>query len=192
MVDGALFSIGDPHISQGDGELSGTAIEASLNVLFQVFVRKDFHFPSPLLETADEWIVHGFDEDLNVAMRSEIGETVAVHVVNQHLRCRVGKVKRVFDPHGIILPRRRLFPPTVLFKNVDAAVPVYVSATNPVREALIIAFRTDGMEFPRRGWILPVGFRVTKIALRAAQDFRGLDHRQGSPPYPEGPAPEGR
>jgi acetamidase/formamidase len=69
MVDGALFSIGDPHISQGDGELSGTAIEASLNVLFQVFVRKDFHFPSPLLETPSEWIVHGFDEDLNVAMR---------------------------------------------------------------------------------------------------------------------------
>src|SRR5262249_25827304 len=31
-VDGALFSIGDPHISQGDGELSGTAIEASLDV----------------------------------------------------------------------------------------------------------------------------------------------------------------
>ncbi|MDB5988288.1 MAG: Acetamidase/Formamidase [Nevskia sp.] len=70
MVDGALFSIGDPHISQGDGELSGTAIEASLNVLFQVIVRKDFDFPSPLLETADSWIVHGFNEDLNLAMRS--------------------------------------------------------------------------------------------------------------------------
>lgn len=69
-VDGALFSVGDPHISQGDGELSGTAIEASLNVLLQVHVRKDFAFPSPLLETAAEWIVHGFDEDLNVAMRS--------------------------------------------------------------------------------------------------------------------------
>jgi acetamidase/formamidase len=69
QVDGALFSIGDPHISQGDGELSGTAIEASLNVLFQVFLRKDFTFPSPLLETPKNWIVHGFDEDLNVAMR---------------------------------------------------------------------------------------------------------------------------
>jgi acetamidase/formamidase len=68
-VDGALFSIGDPHISQGDGELSGTAIEASLNVLFQVILRRDFHFPSPLLQTPDSWIVHGFDEDLNVAMR---------------------------------------------------------------------------------------------------------------------------
>ena len=68
-VDGALFSIGDPHISQGDGELGGTAIESSLHVLFQVFLRKDFAFPSPLLETPVEWIVHGFDPDLNVAMR---------------------------------------------------------------------------------------------------------------------------
>ena len=31
-VEGALFSIGDPHVSQGDGEISGTAIEASLDV----------------------------------------------------------------------------------------------------------------------------------------------------------------
>jgi acetamidase/formamidase len=68
-VDGGLFSIGDPHISQGDGELSGTAIEASLNVLFQIVLRKDFSFPSPLLEAPDCWIVHGFDEDLNKAMR---------------------------------------------------------------------------------------------------------------------------
>ena len=70
QVEGALFSIGDPHVSQGDGELSGTAIESSLDVLYQVILRKDFSFPSPLLETPNWWIVHGFDEDLNVAMRS--------------------------------------------------------------------------------------------------------------------------
>lgn len=70
MVDGGLFSIGDPHISQGDGEISGTAIEASLDVTFQIFLRKDMTVPSPLLETPREWICHGFDEDLNVAMRN--------------------------------------------------------------------------------------------------------------------------
>lgn len=70
QVDGALFSVGDPHISQGDGEVSGTAIESSLDVLLQVVVRRDFSFPSPLLETCDSWIVHGFDEDLDVAMRN--------------------------------------------------------------------------------------------------------------------------
>jgi acetamidase/formamidase len=69
QVEGGLFSIGDPHVSQGDGELSGTAIEASLNVLFQIILRKDFTVKSPLLETPKYWIVHGFNEDLNVAMR---------------------------------------------------------------------------------------------------------------------------
>jgi formamidase len=69
QVDGALFSVGDPHISQGDGEISGTAIEASLDVLLQINLRKDFRFPSPLLETPLYWITHGFDEDLNLAMR---------------------------------------------------------------------------------------------------------------------------
>lgn len=69
QVDGGLFSIGDPHISQGDGELSGTAIESSLDVIFQMVLRKDFTFPSPLLETPECWIVHGFNEDLDIAMR---------------------------------------------------------------------------------------------------------------------------
>ena len=78
QVDGALFSIGDPHVSQGDGELSGTAIEASLNVLFQVVLRKDFQVASPLLETPKYWIVHGFNEDLNVAMRDASKEMLSL------------------------------------------------------------------------------------------------------------------
>jgi acetamidase/formamidase len=69
QVEGGLFSIGDPHVSQGDGEISGTAIESSLNVLMQIVLRKDFEAPGPLLETPKWWIVHGFHEDLNVAMR---------------------------------------------------------------------------------------------------------------------------
>jgi acetamidase/formamidase len=69
QVDGGLFSIGDPHVSQGDGELSGTAIESSLNVLLQIVLRKDIQTPGPLLETPKWWIVHGFNEDLNLAMR---------------------------------------------------------------------------------------------------------------------------
>ncbi|KQZ30024.1 acetamidase/formamidase family protein [Caulobacter sp. Root1472] len=69
QVEGGLFSIGDPHVSQGDGEISGTAIESSLTVLMQIVLRKDFVAPGPLLETPKWWIVHGFHEDLNVAMK---------------------------------------------------------------------------------------------------------------------------
>ena len=70
QVEGGLFSIGDPHVSQGDGEISGTAIESSLNCLFQIILRKDFEFPSPLLETPKHWIVHGFGDDLDAAMKN--------------------------------------------------------------------------------------------------------------------------
>jgi acetamidase/formamidase len=82
QVPGALFSVGDPHVSQGDGEISGTAIEASLDVLFEVRVRKDFHFPSPLLETPRYWIVHGFHQDLNVAMRN--ASTDMMRLLTEH------------------------------------------------------------------------------------------------------------
>ena len=85
QVDGGLFSIGDPHISQGDGEISGTAIEASLNVLFQIVLRKDFTFPSPLLETPENWIVHGFGADLDESMRNASVDMLQFLTENQGL-----------------------------------------------------------------------------------------------------------
>ena len=39
-VPGALLSVGDPHAAQGDGELSGTAIECSMTGTFQVILHK--------------------------------------------------------------------------------------------------------------------------------------------------------
>ncbi|ACT60230.1 acetamidase/formamidase family protein [Hirschia baltica] len=85
QVKGGLFSIGDPHVSQGDGEISGTAIEASLDVFFQIIVRKDFKFPTPLLETDEHWIVHGFDEDLNKAMKNTAKDMLELLTDHQDL-----------------------------------------------------------------------------------------------------------
>lgn len=70
QVEGALLSLGDAHFAQGDSELSGTAVEASVNCLIKVSVRKDFSFDSPILETPTSWITHAFDPDLNAAMRA--------------------------------------------------------------------------------------------------------------------------
>ncbi len=69
LVPLALFSAGDPHVSQGDGEISGTAIEASLNVTLRFTVRRDFPVHNPVLETPTHWITHAFHEDLGAAMR---------------------------------------------------------------------------------------------------------------------------
>lgn len=67
-VPGALFSVGDPHASQGDSELCGTAIECSLTGKFQLILHKKsaltgtflYELDHPFLETDDEWIIQGF------------------------------------------------------------------------------------------------------------------------------------
>ena len=67
-VKGALFSVGDPHAAQGDSELCGTAIECSLTGTFQFILHKRGSLAGtsleklnyPLLETQDEWVLHGF------------------------------------------------------------------------------------------------------------------------------------
>ncbi|MBA4109969.1 MAG: acetamidase [Leptothrix sp. (in: Bacteria)] len=67
-VAGAMFSVGDPHASQGDSELCGTAIECSLTGTFQLILHKKASLPGtplaelnhPLLETQDDWVLHGF------------------------------------------------------------------------------------------------------------------------------------
>ena len=44
---GARFSIGDGHATQGDGEVSGTAIETPMQALVRLSVRKDLHVTGP-------------------------------------------------------------------------------------------------------------------------------------------------
>jgi len=46
-VPGALLGIGDPHAAQGDGEVCGSAIETSAEVVVRVTVRKDLSIESP-------------------------------------------------------------------------------------------------------------------------------------------------
>jgi acetamidase/formamidase len=70
QVAGAMLSVGDPHVSQGDGEVSGTALEASLNGLLRLTVRRDLDIGVPVLETPSELLVHGFGDDLDDAMRA--------------------------------------------------------------------------------------------------------------------------
>jgi acetamidase/formamidase len=51
-VDGALFSIGDTHAAQGDGEVCGTAIESQMNVEATFDLVKGANLKSPRFTTA--------------------------------------------------------------------------------------------------------------------------------------------
>ena len=46
-VEGALFSLGDTHAAQGDGEVCGTAIETAMDVVARLSVRRDFEIEAP-------------------------------------------------------------------------------------------------------------------------------------------------
>lgn len=67
-VDGALFSVGDGHGAQGDGEVCGTAIECPMERVDLTFRLIDSPLKAPRAKTADAWITFGFDADLNRAM----------------------------------------------------------------------------------------------------------------------------
>ncbi len=69
FTEGALLYVGDPHFAQGDGEICGTAIEASLDARLEVWIEREAPITSPLLETATHWYTHGFGADLDEAMR---------------------------------------------------------------------------------------------------------------------------
>jgi acetamidase/formamidase len=76
QVAGALLSVGDPHVSQGDGEVSGTAIESALDGLLRLTLRRDLDIRVPVLETAGELLVHGFGDDLDEAMLAAARRTL--------------------------------------------------------------------------------------------------------------------
>lgn len=60
-VEGALFSICDGHVLQGDGESSGTAIEYPMDVVdITLRVRDDMKLTMPRANTPAGWITFGF------------------------------------------------------------------------------------------------------------------------------------
>jgi acetamidase/formamidase len=76
--NGALFFTGDSHAVQGDGEIDGTAIEASLTATLQFIVHKGggkaMHWPRA--EDASYYYTMGLDLDLDKAMKEAAAETV--------------------------------------------------------------------------------------------------------------------
>ena len=67
-VEGALFSAGDPHAAQGDGEVSQVALECPLErAVLSLVVRDDLPLETPLARTPEGWLTLGLDEDLDEA-----------------------------------------------------------------------------------------------------------------------------
>jgi acetamidase/formamidase len=67
-VEGGLFSTGDGHAVQGDGEIAGPALACPMEeVELEFRLRPDLHLSMPRARTAKGWLTFGFDRDLNQA-----------------------------------------------------------------------------------------------------------------------------
>lgn len=84
-VEGALFSCGDGHATQGDGEVCLTAVETGLTGTFKFDVIKNAQLEAPYAETKTHLISMAFDEDLNEAARVALRRMIAMVVARTTL-----------------------------------------------------------------------------------------------------------
>jgi acetamidase/formamidase len=75
--EGALFSAGDGHGVQGDGEVCVTALETGLRGTFRLTVRCDLDYAYPFAETATHLISMGLHAELDEAARIAVREMIA-------------------------------------------------------------------------------------------------------------------
>ena len=76
FAEGALFSAGDGHAVQGDGEVCITALETGLSGVFRLTVRDDLGYTYPFAETETHIISMGMHEDLDEAARIAVRQMI--------------------------------------------------------------------------------------------------------------------
>jgi amidase len=85
-VEGALFSVGDTHAAQGDGEVCGTAIESPMDVVLQFELVKGANLrmphyttPGPVSDHLDKKgyeVTTGIGPDLMTGARTAVSEMI--------------------------------------------------------------------------------------------------------------------
>ena len=117
FVPGALFSIGDTHALQGDGEVCGTALEAPMRIVYELKVIKDGRpISEPQYENQDYYAVTAFatsiDEAAKKATRFMIDYLVAEHGLERNEAYMLAslaanlKIAEVVDvPHVLVSMR---------------------------------------------------------------------------------------
>jgi acetamidase/formamidase len=87
-VPGANFSVGDGHGRQGDGEVCVNALEMGLTGTFTFILHKAAVLGAatwPRAETPTHYIIMGFHEDLDLAMKQALRGMIAFIVARSNL-----------------------------------------------------------------------------------------------------------
>ena len=131
-VTGALFSVGDTHAAQGDGEVCGTAIESPMQVTVKLELIRDmalpgpqFITPGPISRHKDElgfWVTTGIGETLfqaaRMAVAAMIDELTQAHgmsAVDAYMLCSVAadlKISEIVAGPNVVVS---LYFPRIVF-----------------------------------------------------------------------------
>ena len=114
QVGGALFSVGDTHAAQGDGEVCGTALESPMNITLEFELLKGANLPAPQFRTAGPvtrhldakgyYVTTGVNADLMTASRDAVramidhlGKEYGLTPEDAYLLCSVGCDLRISE-----------------------------------------------------------------------------------------------
>ncbi|MBV9969319.1 MAG: acetamidase/formamidase family protein [Xanthobacteraceae bacterium] len=124
FVENALFSVGDGHAAQGDGEVCVNAIETGLIGRFRLVLRDDMTLAWPMAETPTHVITMAFDPDLDdcvvVALRAMLDLIERCTALKRHeaymlaslaADLRVTQVVNEYKGIHVMLEKRYLQPP---------------------------------------------------------------------------------
>jgi acetamidase/formamidase len=118
-VDGALFSAGDGHAAQGDGEVSGTAIECPMDrVVLTLDLRDDLDLTGPVARTPAGWLTFGLGTTLDdatflaleamfglISRRFGVSRTDAIALASVAVNLRVTQiVNQTVGVHAVLPP----------------------------------------------------------------------------------------
>lgn len=129
-IEGAMFSIGDGHYRQGEGEACGTAVEGAMNSTIVVDLIKGGSPTWPRLETDDFWMVVGSSRPMEDAWRISqtemirwLGELFGLHTMDAYqLLSQISQtpVANVVDPNYSIVTKvcKSLLPETDAFDGM--------------------------------------------------------------------------
>jgi acetamidase/formamidase len=76
-VTGALFSCGDGHACQADGEADGTALETPLTGVFRFVIRHDLRLKRPMAETPSHYMTIACHKNLRTAARQAVSDMIS-------------------------------------------------------------------------------------------------------------------
>ncbi|PKR88281.1 acetamidase [Pleomorphomonas diazotrophica] len=122
-VEGGLFSVGDTHAAQGDGEVCGTAIESAMNVTLTLSVLKGqklesprFTTPGPVtrhLDAAGYEVTTGVGPDLLTASREALSRMIDLlaaehgyNPVDAYMLCSVAgdlRISEIVDMPNVVV-----------------------------------------------------------------------------------------